>query len=229
MTTGEPNPPERLREEKVRQTAARREVLVVCSDRILRSEYAGIFERRKLRTLRAASCRVATKVIRNHDLRMAIIQGDPTDRDVGTLISLLKARCPQAVVWLIGNPPALHVSVNAMDHQVVVLPPATTPCSLERIALPERARSATAAKAKHKHLLRRREVRKLERVEKYARAKAEFERQFLTRALERCEGNISLTAKAVGIARRNLQWKIRALRIDIESTRVKVPGNAAIG
>ncbi len=47
-------------------------------------------------------------------------------------------------------------------------------------------------------------------------ARAQWERAYLIRALTRKEGNISHTAEAIGIARKNLQEKIKQFDIDVD-------------
>lgn len=53
----------------------------------------------------------------------------------------------------------------------------------------------------------------------FADAHKAFEIQFITQALREHRGNITRTAKAIGMTRRNLQVKIQKLGIDIEALR----------
>lgn len=53
-------------------------------------------------------------------------------------------------------------------------------------------------------------------------AKAKFEKEYLTRVLRDYRGNVSATSEAIGIARKNLQEKIRRYEIDIDSIRKEV-------
>ncbi|GBE29889.1 MAG TPA: sigma-54-dependent Fis family transcriptional regulator [Bacteroidetes bacterium] len=50
-------------------------------------------------------------------------------------------------------------------------------------------------------------------------AREEFEAEFILRALTRFEGNVSQTSQNLGLARKNLQEKIRRYNIDVESIR----------
>ncbi len=50
----------------------------------------------------------------------------------------------------------------------------------------------------------------------YAEAKRKFEREYLLRALEKCGGNISLTARKTGIIRPNLYKKLKKLNISVK-------------
>ncbi len=50
----------------------------------------------------------------------------------------------------------------------------------------------------------------------YAEAKRKFEREYLLRALEKCGGNISLTARMTGIIRPNLYKKLKKLNIKVK-------------
>jgi len=47
-------------------------------------------------------------------------------------------------------------------------------------------------------------------------ARAEFEREFITRKLREYGGNVSRTADAIGVERSNLHRKIKALGIEAE-------------
>ncbi len=50
-------------------------------------------------------------------------------------------------------------------------------------------------------------------------ARAEFEQDYITRALVKREGNVSATADDLGIARKNLQEKIKRYEIDVDAIR----------
>jgi DNA-binding NtrC family response regulator len=58
----------------------------------------------------------------------------------------------------------------------------------------------------------------------YADAHKDFEYRFITQALREHRGNITRTAEAIGMTRRNLQVKIQKLGIDIESLRASRRG-----
>jgi len=53
----------------------------------------------------------------------------------------------------------------------------------------------------------------------YRDARDAFELEFLTTALVLHNGNVAHTARAIGMARRNLQLKINRYEIDIETIR----------
>jgi DNA-binding NtrC family response regulator len=53
----------------------------------------------------------------------------------------------------------------------------------------------------------------------YQRAKSAFEKHFFTLVLRMHAGNVSRAAVAIGMARRNLQLKIRQHRINVERMR----------
>jgi transcriptional regulator with GAF, ATPase, and Fis domain len=53
----------------------------------------------------------------------------------------------------------------------------------------------------------------------FADAHRTFETQFITQALRDNGGNISRTARAIGMTRRNLQVKIQKLGIEVENLR----------
>jgi DNA-binding NtrC family response regulator len=60
---------------------------------------------------------------------------------------------------------------------------------------------------------------------KLREARAAFERDFILRALTRHEGNVSETSLTLGIARKNLQEKIRRYEIDVEALRATAREN----
>lgn len=47
-------------------------------------------------------------------------------------------------------------------------------------------------------------------------AKEEFERQYIIKTLQICEGNVTRTSKALGIERTHLYRKLRSLNISVE-------------
>ena len=218
--------PSQQRAAGIKQSTARRDVLVVCSNRMLREEFAEIFERRQLQTVAAANCRSAERAVSDGDLGMVIIIPDARDSRTTSLISQLWAHCPNATVWLIGNPYALRLTEAVMNHQVAVLPSETSVDTFERIAFASEVfSSACRSPARPPDTPFEPE---LNHAQKYYRAKARFEKRFLTKALQHYDGNVTLTAKKIGVARRNLQSKIRSLAIDIEGTRGRDPENAAM-
>jgi len=58
----------------------------------------------------------------------------------------------------------------------------------------------------------------------YADAQKVFETEFITQALREHGGNVSRTAEAIGMTRRNLQVKIQKLGIDVEAMRPRSRG-----
>ncbi|MDP8206467.1 MAG: helix-turn-helix domain-containing protein, partial [Candidatus Electryonea clarkiae] len=52
-------------------------------------------------------------------------------------------------------------------------------------------------------------------------AREQFEKDFITNALNRSSGNVSSTADELGIARKNLQEKIKRYEIDVSAIREK--------
>jgi len=112
----------------------------MCPDERQREEYAGLFEQRGWKVERSADCRTGIAVAMNHDVLVAVIIADRGDRYTGALINCVRSRHPKAAIWLIGNPSELHVKEIAAEHQVLVLPPTTTPPGLEQIVFPQRMR-----------------------------------------------------------------------------------------
>jgi DNA-binding NtrC family response regulator len=60
-------------------------------------------------------------------------------------------------------------------------------------------------------------------------AREEFEREFIERALVRNEGNVSATSTELGLARKNLQEKIKRYEIEIDEIREQGSGREAAG
>jgi DNA-binding NtrC family response regulator len=58
----------------------------------------------------------------------------------------------------------------------------------------------------------------------YADAQKAFKIQFIRDALQEYNGNITRTARAIGMSRRNLQNKIQKLGIEVESARPRARG-----
>ncbi|MCB2213403.1 sigma-54 dependent transcriptional regulator [bacterium] len=56
-------------------------------------------------------------------------------------------------------------------------------------------------------------------------ARANFERDFILRALQRNDGNVSETSATLGLARKNLQEKIRRYEIDVDALRTTARQN----
>ena len=72
------------------QPLARRDVLVICSDKPRAHEFAEIFERRGLQVAAAADCRTGIASYVGFDLRIAIIVAEGEDPYLGALISAFR-------------------------------------------------------------------------------------------------------------------------------------------
>lgn len=189
-----------------------------------REELARMFERRGCSVLRAFDGRAGITAVRDHDLRAVVFVPSYEDQSLTRFIRYVRRIRPQAAVWLIGNPLLLDVAEFAYHEEMAVLPDGIKTSALESLIFGlERRQQPTAPPANGKPVLRPLRVRPVAQLQDFHEARAEFETRFIQRALRVHDGTVSTTAKAIGLARRNLQFKIQKLGIDIERSRSKSP------
>ncbi len=183
-----------------------------------------MFERRGCSVLRVLDGRAGITAARDHDLRAVVFVPSYEDHNLTRFIRYLRRIRPQSTVWLIGNPLLLDIADFAYREEMAVLPAGIKTSSLESLIFGlERRPLPAAPQANGKLVLHPRWVQPLTHFQNFHEARTEFETRFIQRALRVYDGNVTTTAKAIGLARRNLQFKIQKLEIDIERSRSKSP------
>ena len=209
-----------VRERKSETGLAARDVLLVCPNRTRREDLAEIFERRGLSVIRSFEGYDGITAVRDREFKMVVLVPDRHGRGIAKLIRYARQVRPQAALWLIGNPQLLRLADVVHREEVPVLPSSIDAPTLERLFFGWEKPSGIQATPplNGKRIIRPQWLRLTGFAENFHQARTEFETRFITRALRLHDGNISLTAKAIRLERRNLQFKIRTLGIDIEST-----------
>jgi DNA-binding NtrC family response regulator len=159
----------------------------------------------------------AREFLGNTPARAIIVLAGTGDAQTEEFLAGVRGDHPHIPVFFVGSSGDESYARLLFRHGTVVLPPDMRTTQVEHVLFPEPRETATldASQREGKSVV-------LERREypfNFAQAKALFETEFLTRALQREHGNISRTARAIGIARRNLQIKIQCHGIDIAHIR----------
>ncbi len=183
-----------------------------------------MFERRGCSVLKAPDGRTGIVAVRDHELRAAVYVPSSDDQSLTRFVRYLRRVRPEATLWLIGNPLMLDVADFVYREEMAVLPAGIKTSTLESLIFGlGRVSPAATPSVNGKLVMHPRWVQPLIHLQNFHEARAEFESRFIQRALRLCSGNVSLTAKAIGMARRNLQFKIQTLGIDIERSRSTNP------
>jgi DNA-binding NtrC family response regulator len=181
-----------------------------------RDSFELLFRRRGMNVFIAETCRDGRALLSRIHLRAVLVAHIAGDPHLNKFLLTIREHHPGVPIFLTGNwePRKLMSLVN--QRLVMLLPPGVTADALEQFlfsaAAAEAAPEPAASRLKRKRLL----VLGREFSVRYRAARAEFEAEFITRALEHERGNVSQTARLVGMTRRNLQIKIQQYRIDLQ-------------
>jgi DNA-binding NtrC family response regulator len=152
------------------------------------------------------------------DVRAVIVVSSADPPKIEEFLASVRGEHPHVPVFFVGASDSESIRGLAFQLGTVVLPRDMPGSQLEQVLFPSPPRpdrtsgempgEAEAVMVEHR-----------EYPLDFAQARALFEQEFLTQALKRERGNVSRTAQTIGIARRNLQIKIRVYGIDIARIR----------
>ncbi len=196
------------------------EVLLLGPPSSQRDSYELVFARHGMKAQVCEDSQYARQWLAAETIRAVVVTQAASGRDVDDFLEAVRLRHPMAPVFFAGPHEPHQIADLLGRHGVVILPPAAPSETLEQLLFPLFPMPAKTETSREGRVRRRTVV--LHRSEyplDFRRARAEFEAEFLSQALQRERGNVSRTARAIGMARRNLQLKIRAHRIDMARIR----------
>lgn len=159
---------------------------------------------------------IARSVLQSTAVRSVLIMAGTSDSHIEQFLSILRGDYPHIPVFFMGETENER-SIRLMQRMgTVVLPPEMPAVQLETILFPGINAAADATRLPESRTV------VFERTEypiEFVRAKAQFESQFIRCVLNRERGNVSKTARVIGMARRNLQLKIQMHKIDLADIR----------
>jgi DNA-binding NtrC family response regulator len=160
---------------------------------------------------------LASTGLKDGQVRAVLITPGAHEQDVDLFLARLRIEHPHIPVFFVGaleNSDAAH---HWMKSGTVILPPEIPPAQLETILFPlADGKQLLAARRSASNTV---VIERTEYPLDFARAKIVFETTFITKTLHRERGNVSKTARTIGMARRNLQIKIQSSGIDINRIR----------
>jgi DNA-binding NtrC family response regulator len=193
-------------------------ILIVGPPSQLRDNYELSVRRHATDVMLCENCRDAITCLESTAMRAVIVLAGANDTQVEEFLASVRGEHPHIPVFFVGAGDSESYFGQPFRHGTVVLPPDMPACQFEQVLFPAPPRAAAPSEAAQTEertiILERREY-----CFHFARARALFEREFLTQVLKREHGNVSRAARAIGMARRNLQIKIQAHQIDIARIR----------
>ena len=201
-------------------TTHRPRVMVVGPPSSERDSYELVFRRHELDVALCDECRQARSQAARGGIAAVVVTDAVPGSVLDEFLQDLRQTGVRAPIFLIGSPRPESLAQTLSEPGVVLLPPTAPAETLDRLLFPlsetvPQLAPAVELRMRSKTILLHRSEYSLE----YRRAKSEFEQEFVTRALEREHGNVSRTARALGMARRNLQLKIQVHRINLKRIR----------
>ena len=168
-------------------------ILVCDDDQEFRIQLARSLRKRNIKTFEASNTEEALEVADNYTIEAAIVDLKFGKENGLDLVSTLKQKLPQLKVVMLTGFGSITTAIQAIkqgaDNYL------TKPCSIEQILQTLSQNAATPIQTTSIQPL------------------AEVEREYIQRALEEHEGNISKTAKTLGLHRRSLQRKLNSGQI----------------
>jgi DNA-binding NtrC family response regulator len=197
-------------------------ILLVGPPSAVRDQYELAFRRHTADVRVSDDCPGARRQIHSMDIQAVVLAVPAVDAEVEDLLHEIRGTRSNVPVFFTGSNQSSGGPPQLSQPDVIFMPPAASAESVERLLFPWADGTAVSppveeSAGRMKTLVLHGHEFPLE----YQAAKAEFEREFFVRALEREDGNVSRTARAVHIARRNLQLKVRIYKIDLRRIRKK--------
>jgi DNA-binding NtrC family response regulator len=193
-------------------------ILIVGPPSQLRDNYELSVRRHATDVMLCENCYSALAWLESAAVRAVIVLAGADDRQVEEFLASVRGEHPHIPVFFVGAGVGESYFGQPFRHGTVVLPPDMPACQFEQVLFPPPLRTAAPSEAaqtgERTIILERREY-----PFHFARARALFETEFLTQVLKREHGNVSRAARAIGMARRNLQIKVQAHQIDIARIR----------
>jgi DNA-binding NtrC family response regulator len=170
-----------------------------------RDRFAHTFVSHGTRTLTCDDCRTAKEILETLSVHTVFVMHLMQDPELSSFLLQIRARHPGVPILFAGEWDPYRLVQLVGQHMVMLLPPGVSPTTLEHFFFPEHVLESETALA----------LRKDYYSLNYKQARLEFEAEYLARALEREKGNVTRTARVIGMARRLLQIKIQTYQINI--------------
>jgi len=192
--------------------------LIVGPPSPLRDQYELVVRRRMSDVIVCADTVCARAWLLEADVPAVLVLGAAADNDTETFLSEIRDKHAQVLVFLMGSSETEMLKLSPDWYGVVVLPPDMSVGHLERVLFPAASGVPNLAPAPRMGTTSI-ALDAMEYPLHLGRAKALFESEFLKRVLQRERGNVSRAARTIDSARRNLQVKIQAHKIDVARIR----------
>lgn len=183
-----------------------------------RDHYESALRDRHFRVLTCDNHAVAAQLIENTSVRLIIVH-DPSEHEaLDVLLQHKQETRPRLPVFFSGQSGELQRGPTGGRFGAIPLPPGLPAGALAQMlqSFVDLHDPATPQKtARNLNIT----ISRTTYAPVFQQAKQEFEAEYISRALERERGNVSRTARMLGMARRNLQLKIRTYNIDLEPMR----------
>lgn len=193
-------------------------VMIIGEPSSLRDSYELAARRHVTDVTIVDDCWQANHAIESNHLRAILITSGAGDSEIDDFLSKVRSTHPQIPVFFVGSDIQDRVPLFWLKHGTVVIPPDLHSTQLETLLFPAGS-ELKLLPGTRRTVLKSVTLERTEFPTDFVRAKIIFETAFITKVLQRERGNVSKTARTIGMARRNLQLKIMAYGIDINRIR----------
>ncbi|MBU0508590.1 hypothetical protein KKH27_07135 [bacterium] len=198
----------------------RSETLLVGPSCPIRDNYELVLRRRSVPVTIAGDFLTAQVLFGRNSFQAVIIAEPSPSGEVDEFVRAVHDMAPRVPVLFAGHASPDRIAILIRQWEVVVIPPGISTDALDSLLFPTNdAGGGISYSAVHPPRSRTISVPRKTYSLDFKEAKMEFEIEFITRILERERGNVSRAARTVGMARRNLQLKIRIYKIDMSRIR----------
>lgn len=193
-------------------------ILLLAANDHERDAYASVLRNRGIAIETAEDGTHAGLLLQKEQISSILILSSASQAASRELLRVRSLNFPTIPVFF--SAPTLHSDIEALlsSTGITILPQAPQAQDLETLVETDAASRSTPRPAQA-HGLATIWLPKAEYPLLFRNARAKFETEFLKRLLRRYHGNVSKVARAIDMARRNVQIKIKQYGIDISEFR----------
>lgn len=182
-----------------------------------RDRYESSLRGRGFHVLTCDDQAIAAQLVEHAGVRLIIVHEPSESADLEAFLHHKQETRPRLPVFFTGGHDAAQRQLASGRFGVIPLPTGVPAAALAQLlqSFVEPREPAASTIDRHQLIILQRTAFS----PVFQHAKQEFEAEYILRALERERGNVSRTARALGMARRNLQLKIRAYGIAVDPMR----------
>lgn len=193
-------------------------IILLAEDNAEREAYASVLRNRGLEVDTTEDGNHAGHLLQKEQISSILILSSAAQSASRELLRVRSLHCPTIPVYFSTQPKQSNLEAVLASTGITVLPQAPQAADLETL-VEGNAKADTRGRSLPRAGLPTIWIPKAEYSVLFRDARSKFEEEFLRRVLRRYRGNVSRTSRAIDMARRNVQIKIKQYGIDLAEFR----------